>query len=370
MSSNVYYYFHSIYGNSDEPVICIDENLNIIFATSAAYDVFGLKKSPILHLNCVFMRKYLKYIKAAYDKGEFSTLNFESVNDDTYKKCLIIPSYFENEKYAVLLFANIASEQIDNLRKFELKRAMSAAESTIASSTSIILSHAQLMKEKCDNEKSLNIIFKNVLNIRRIFSNLSILTSSNSKNKISKVIDINEYLKYITGVIASQIGEDKVIFILDLCHALLTAEIEPRIFEILICNLVSNSVKFAVGKSKITIQTASHDHFNLVVVSDNGIGCKDIDKLYEIPDDASGRIPRNFHGVGISVIRKIVTDHGGQIYAIENRGGGVSVGFTLPKVTNRKPILHSPAELEDNDENFSTTRVELAEFLDVNNLKF
>ena len=30
MSGNTYYFFQSIYGNSDEPIICIDENLNTI----------------------------------------------------------------------------------------------------------------------------------------------------------------------------------------------------------------------------------------------------------------------------------------------------------------------------------------------------
>lgn len=368
MNGSVYYYFQSIYGNSNEPIICIDENLNIIFATSAAYDVFGLKKSPILHLNCVFMRKYLKPLKNAFDKGECFTINFESVNDSSHKKCILMPVFHDKEKYAVLIFTDISSEEIDNLRKYELKRGIAVIESSIINSTSIIVSHMRLIQENRPNEKSINIILQNVMIIRRLFRNLNLLAAPNLKSKFSQVIDINEYLRYIVNIIASQIGNDKIDFNLALCSELLIAEIEPKIFEILICNLVSNSVKNSFGKTKITVQSVLRDQQILVVFSDNGIGCRQIDKLFSSPNRYFDNGTSEFSGIGVSIIRKIVTDHGGQIFATENRGGGVSVGFTLPKADKRKSVLHSPMEFEpDNDEIFSTINVEIAEFIDVDN---
>ena len=245
MNGNTYYFFQSIYGNAYEPVICIDENLSIIYASSAAYDIFGLEQSPILHLNCVFMRKYLKSIKAAFDKGECFSLRFESVNDNSTKRCTMMPYFYDGEKYGVMLFTDIASEEIDNLRKFELKRGISVIESSVISSTSLIVSHMRLIKDKFPTDKSVNIILQNILNIRRMFRHLNILASPSVKGKYSQVIDINEYLRYLTGVIVKQIGAHRLSFCLELCSGLMLAEIEPRIFEILICNLVSNSVKNA-----------------------------------------------------------------------------------------------------------------------------
>ena len=369
MSGNTYYFFQSIYGNSDEPIICIDENLNIIYATPAAYNVFGIKQSPILHLNCVFMRKYLKTVKAAFDKGECFSLSFESVNDNSSKKCTMMPYFYDGEKYAVMLFTDIASEEIDNLKKFELKRGISVMESSIISSTSLIVSHMRLIKDKFPTDRSVNIILQNILNIRRMFRHLNILASPSVKGKYSQVIDINEYLRYLTGVIVNQIGANKLSFSLELCSGLMLAEIEPRIFEILICNLVSNSVKNAHGKSNIIIQTAVHDKFNLIVLSDNGIGCKHIMQMFS----SNGKQPENksneYPGIGVSIIRKIVTDHNGQVFATENPGGGVSVGFTLPKANNRRPALRSVHELDtESGDVFSTVNIEIAELLDIDNI--
>ncbi|MBP3481211.1 MAG: ATP-binding protein [Clostridia bacterium] len=369
MNGNTYYFFQSIYGNAYEPVICIDENLSIIYASSAAYDIFGLEQSPILHLNCVFMRKYLKSIKAAFDKGECFSLRFESVNDNSTKRCTMMPYFYDGEKYGVMLFTDIASEEIDNLRKFELKRGISVIESSVISSTSLIVSHMRLIKDKFPTDKSVNIILQNILNIRRMFRHLNILASPSVKGKYSQVIDINEYLRYLTGVIVKQIGAHRLSFCLELCSGLMLAEIEPRIFEILICNLVSNSVKNAHGKSNITVQTAVHDKFNLVVFSDNGIGCKNIMQTFSSHKKPLGNKYGEYPGVGVSIIKKIVTDHDGQVFATENPGGGVSVGFTLPKADNRIPALRSVQELKtESGDVFSTVNIEIAELLDIDNI--
>ena len=76
-----------------------------------------------------------------------------------------------------------------------------------------------------------------------------------------------------------------------------------------------------------------------------------------------------YPGVGVSIIKKIVTDHDGQVFATENPGGGVSVGFTLPKADNRIPALRSVQELEtESGDVFSTVNIEIAELLDIDNI--
>lgn len=365
MNSRVYYHFQSIYGNSDEPIICTDENLGIVFATSAAYEIFGLAESPALHLNCVFMRKYLKALKAAFDKGECRSLNFESVNDGTDKKCIVMPCFFENEKYAVLVFYDISAQKLDNLRKYELKNAISASESAVVNSTSVIVSHMRLIKESRGHENSVNTVLQNVMIIRRLFRNLSLLAMPTVKNSLSHVIDVNEYLKYLTEVIIRQIGNSRLEFSLSLCQELSITEIEPKIFEILICNLVASSVKNAYGKAKISVQTALHENHVLIVFTDNGAGSKTLDRLFTSHSGSRVTDSADLAGPSASVIRKIVSDYGGRLFATENRDGGISVGFTLPKADKRRSAFHSPLTLEhDSREIFSTVNTELAEFID------
>jgi signal transduction histidine kinase len=69
----------------------------------------------------------------------------------------------------------------------------------------------------------------------------------------------------------------------------------------------------------------------IVAVRDNGIG---------IPADQRSRVFEMFarvqpggvagHGVGLSTCERIVTRHGGRIWADEAPGGGTIVSFTLP----------------------------------------
>ena len=369
MDTKVYYYFHSIYGNATEPVICVDENLNIVYATIPAYDIFGLKKSPILHLNCVFMRKYLKPIKTAFEKGECFSLKFESINDNSSKKCIIMPHFYDGDKYAILLFTDISSEEIDNLTKSELKRGISIIENTIVASTSLIVSHMRNIKEKFPDNDSINLILKNILIIRRMFRNLGMLATSDLKSKSPQIIEINEYLKYITQIISSQIGNEKVEFNLLLTKDTMLAEIEPKIFEILICNLVSNSVRNTFGKSKITFQTAQHDQNNLIVISDNGIGGRQFEQMFSATDKNRNRRFNEFTDIGVSIIKKIITDHNGQILASEGRGGGMSLGIMLPKADSRHITeFRSPGELEISEDIFTTINIEISDLLDINNL--
>lgn len=369
MDTKTYYYFHSMYASSSEPVICVDENLNIVYATTQAYDIFGLKKSPILHLNCVFMRKYLKPIKTAFEKGECFSLKFESINDNSSKKCILMPHFYDGDRYAVLLFTDISSDEIDNLTKRELKRGIYIIEKTIVTSTSLIVSHMRNIKEKFPDNDSINLILKNILIIRRMFRNLGMLATSDLKSKTPKIIEINEYLKYITQIISSQIGSEKVEFNLLLTNNIMLSEIEPKIFEILICNLVSNSVRNTFGKSKITFQTAQHDRNNLIVISDNGIGVKNFEQVFNATDKKRNRHFDEFTDIGVSIIKKIVTDHNGQILASEGRSGGMSLGIMLPKADVRHITeFHSPIELENSEDIFSTINIEISDLLNINNL--
>jgi two-component system, chemotaxis family, sensor kinase Cph1 len=99
-------------------------------------------------------------------------------------------------------------------------------------------------------------------------------------------------------------------------------------------NLFSNSIKFRSGVLPV-IQVASvtRAHDVLFSVSDNGIGIneKDKQKLFIMFKRGHSRDYEGI-GMGLSICKKIVENHDGQIWIDDNNGrtNGLAINFTIP----------------------------------------
>lgn len=100
-------------------------------------------------------------------------------------------------------------------------------------------------------------------------------------------------------------------------------------------NLFANSVKFrSAAKPVIRISSFDRGGDSLFVVSDNGIGISDHDKqnLFLMFKRGHGRDYDGI-GMGLSICKKIVENHGGQIWIDEENPAnkGFAINFTLPQ---------------------------------------
>jgi two-component system sensor histidine kinase GlrK len=110
---------------------------------------------------------------------------------------------------------------------------------------------------------------------------------------------------------------------------------EERISQVLE-NLIGNALKFTPEKGQITIQTAKFNrnkNFVCVAVKDSGMGIKEED-LETIFDKYSRvRAAENKargSGLGLSIAKYIIADHGGQVWATSEPGKGSTFFFVLP----------------------------------------
>ena len=110
---------------------------------------------------------------------------------------------------------------------------------------------------------------------------------------------------------------------------------EDRIGQVLE-NLIGNALKFTSEKGRIFIQTLPFNrnkNFVCVAVSDTGMGIN-AEHLKIIFDkysrgQADGQRIRG-SGLGLSIAKYIITDHGGQIWATSKPGKGSTFFFALP----------------------------------------
>ena len=101
-------------------------------------------------------------------------------------------------------------------------------------------------------------------------------------------------------------------------------------------NIISNSVKYLDKKKGIiNIRIKDVGDFIQVEIEDNGkgIAAKDLANIFErfYRTDSSRNSSQGGSGIGLSIVRKIIEDHGGRIWATSKEGIGTEIHFVLRK---------------------------------------
>lgn len=101
-------------------------------------------------------------------------------------------------------------------------------------------------------------------------------------------------------------------------------------------NIISNAIKY-MDKQKGIIQIRIKDvgDFIQIEVEDNGkgIGAKDIPYIFDrfYRTDVSRNSSKGGSGIGLSIVKKILEDHGGKVWATSREGIGTIMYFVLRK---------------------------------------
>lgn len=101
-------------------------------------------------------------------------------------------------------------------------------------------------------------------------------------------------------------------------------------------NIISNSVKYLdKPKGIINIRIKDVGDFIQVEIEDNGkgIAAKDLPYIFDrfYRTDSSRNSSKGGSGIGLSIVRKIIEDHGGRIWATSKEGIGTEMHFVLRK---------------------------------------
>lgn len=111
---------------------------------------------------------------------------------------------------------------------------------------------------------------------------------------------------------------------------------DPEQLRKVINNIVGNSVKYLNKKPGfISIKVEDIGDFVQCDIEDNGRGVakKDLTKIFErfYRTDASRNSSLGGSGIGLSIVKKIIEDHGGRIWASSEEGEGLCIHFVLRK---------------------------------------
>ncbi len=143
------------------------------------------------------------------------------------------------------------------------------------------------------------------------------------------VVDFNKVVKEVTDLIAPP-AHIKV----HVENQLPITNYERTRAEQLIQNLLGNAVKFCdKEEGLITISCDNNESNWTISVADNGPGIdpKYHKKIFQIFQTLAPRDTFESTGIGLSLVKKIVDMHGGEIWVESEEGKGAVFNFTIPK---------------------------------------
>jgi len=115
------------------------------------------------------------------------------------------------------------------------------------------------------------------------------------------------------------------------------ASADPALLRQVWVNLLSNAVKYTGQRAEAVIEvggsTASGE--NTYWVKDNGAGfdMRYADKLFGVFQRLHGDAEFEGTGIGLAIVKRIVTRHGGRVWAESEVGKGTAMYFTLPAIS-------------------------------------
>jgi signal transduction histidine kinase len=111
---------------------------------------------------------------------------------------------------------------------------------------------------------------------------------------------------------------------------------DPEQMKKVINNIISNSVKYMdKPKGVIDIRILDATDSVRIEIEDNGKGVaqKDLSRIFErfYRTDTSRNSAQGGSGIGLSIVKRIIEDHGGYIWATGKEGEGICIHFVLRK---------------------------------------
>lgn len=149
-----------------------------------------------------------------------------------------------------------------------------------------------------------------------------------------ETLDINELIDGTLNMTKTQFMEKGIEVKTFVDSSLSTIEGDRRKCKQVFLNLLSNAIKYTPEKGKVGIRAENHKTFVKFLITDTGIGIKSEDQAIifdefqqadRVRDEAMGGT-----GLGLSLTRRLVQMHDGEIDVESEEGKGSTFWFTLP----------------------------------------
>ncbi|MGE4278132.1 MAG: ATP-binding protein [Magnetospirillum sp.] len=202
-----------------------------------------------------------------------------------------------------------------------------------------IVSFSQMLERRCaealgdDGREFLSFIISESHRLSRLVKDLLEYSRCESQSLSLGVVDSNEALEAVRNSLSAAIAQKHATIVVE-NGPLPTITADPVQFHQLLGNLLGNSLKYvAAGQNPhIRVSAQRRDDGWQFSIADNGIGIEPqySSYIFEVFRRLHTRDVYSGTGIGLSLCKRVVENHGGRIWVEPAPGGGSIFHFTLP----------------------------------------
>lgn len=358
MITNYYDYFKNIYNDTnDDAVICVDEKLQVIYFTPLASSMFGVPQARYIHhLDNFLTRRRLNNVTECITKNRSRSYKFESKYDGAERKCIIIPTEVEGQKFATLIFYNTSKNNLDDITKKQIDYVIQDTNDKILHQIHDLSNDVRAFKTNDDNFLLKKRVIQGTQEIIHSIKNLETIIDKYETADNMQLINIDSYIKEIVSEISKRFYADRIeiecFLTCDYPYSLVSREA----FDVIVCEIISIFIKSSLGKAKVKICTKSLVKENVVAITN---ATSDVDLLARYFDKmTTSDIVENST---LFTIKTMIKRNGGELYTTRSEDGSYIVMFTLKKDPMALDELRSPSRLKVDRSLFSAINIALSE---------
>jgi signal transduction histidine kinase len=244
-------------------------------------------------------------------------------------------------------------EQVEdaNLQLFEMQRQLTQLERLagagqlaaqfaheVGTPLNLISGHVQLLRVRTTDErviKRLDVIAGQIERITNIVR--SMLDSTRKPKPQFEQVDINGLLARILDATQPTLAARGVELTLNMAEGLSMIEADPDQLQQVFINMINNSLDAMPSGGVLTISTIQHGQAVEINLSDSGEGIRrdDIDLIFDPLFTTKGGLGT---GLGLTIVKQIIADHGGTVEVESEAGSGTTFRITLPISAHDTPV--------------------------------
>jgi len=322
-------------------VIAVDREGKVSLINPAARRIFNIEAEKIKGkelISSLFSHRIDMYLERAFDKKESISREIKYKNpDEKIIQATFIPLLDEKENVSGGV---IVLTDITELRKLETVRNDFVANvshelrtpltSMVGYLDTLLESNIEdqetrdrflgIIKEETDR---LSILINDLLNLSKIESQSFDLQKDDPKKVLDKVVNL----------LKKNAADKKIDFKVEIADNLpLVYMVREQIKQVLI-NLIDNAIKYTPAGGEVKVKVEHEGDKVYFSVKDNGMGIPKADqerifeRFYRV-DKARSRALGGT-GIGLSIVRNIVKQHGSDIHVKSREGAGSEFSFYL-----------------------------------------
>lgn len=344
-------FFSDIILNSVDAIIGFDEDFRVFLWNKGAENIFGYAREEAMGKDFEFLiPEYLLekgekefLIDEVRNKGFIANYESERITKSGETKSVSISrfSIFDEQNKSIgsvgiVRDITLVKKLQQELREKENLALIGEVVSSVAHSLSnplnIISGNADylmLNKKPGDDEyEELQAIINETTRITRSIRHLLNFSRPIKSNK--KLNDLSEVIQRIAVNVKHISGNKEIKVKKEIDNAVGKFEFDAEQIEESILNIVTNAIQAIPSKGEITLAVRRKNGNAVISVSDNGLGIpkENLDRIFK-PFFSTKEYGKGT-GLGLSIVKRVISEHNGNISVKSSPGKGTTFTIELP----------------------------------------